>query len=270
MCPPTRRAASIRRSIVISKTMPRRSAIATHSSHHLADDRDDRRVFAHLDQRRARQRADRIERGVAEQLHPEVVADIRLDGRLEPGRREVGSRSQPPARCACGPARRASSASPRGGARRRATRSRSRSGSRSRGRAAPRSCARSRRRDRRFRGTVPSYRPPCRWKYHQGIPFCMRDDDGLGPEERGQIGEHPADLVRFEREERRRRPGRSNACRGRPPDRRKKSPLALLTRTPRSRIASACAPRATSVTRRPARARDAPTNPPIAPAPITA
>ena len=74
-----------------------------HFLHHRAHKPDQRRVGTNGIHARARQRGNRIERGVADQLHPQIVTDALTHLGLQPGREQsLGQRVQPARQAAIG------------------------------------------------------------------------------------------------------------------------------------------------------------------------
>ena len=116
---------------------------------------------------------------------------------------------------------------------------------------------------------VPSHFPPCRWKYHQGMPFWADTTAVSGPMSGLSCGAIAVRLCALTvRNRKSTAPTASGssvadgwAC---------NSPWAVRTVTPLACIAFRWGPRAMRVTFCPARASFAPRNAPIAPAPYMA
>ncbi len=154
---PTAMPASSRRSSETGSSSPSPAATAAHSSRIArAGLRRISGSVAELAERRAGQRAHRVEGDVADELEPDLLADSALDRALQPAGRRTPPRSRGSARSARRPARRSRTACPRRGGSRPARRSRSSSRRRSRSPASGGIDARDRRRPgRRSRATVP-------------------------------------------------------------------------------------------------------------------
>src|SRR5437879_3271405 len=116
------------------------------------------------------------------------------------------------------------------------------------------------------RRRVPSSGPPCRSKYHHGMPFWAVTTAVSGPRSGPRRGAISGRLWAFRVRITASAPvttERSSVHGGCAT----KVSSASRTSTPRSRMAARCAPRATRVTSTPARAMRAPRKAPVAPAP---
>ena len=118
--------------------------------------------------------------------------------------------------------------------------------------------------------TVPSSGPPWRWKYHHGIPFWVVSTTVSGPNSAGRSPAMGAIWCALTpRITRSWGPHSFKWPVAATSGARTTAPSFIATSSPRARIASRWAPLAMRVTRSPAAASLAPSNPPMAPAPAT-